>query len=253
MRDLVSAPAYDGETAGSLARALSLPRVVVFDEVTSTMDAAHELASAGAPAGTLVIADTQLLGRGRSGSRWSSARGAGIWCTLVERPNDAAVLDVLSLRVGLRVARVLDRFVAVTVSLKWPNDLYLTGGKLGGILVESRWRDGRPDWVAIGIGVNILAPADQPAAASLGPGTARLHVLSELIPAVRAAAAARGHLTPREVADFTARDLAAGRPCRSPRAGRVAGIAEDGALLVVTAAGVQRCRDGSLVLDGDPS
>lgn len=243
---------YDGATSGALARALSLPRVELQARVASTMDRATVLAGEGAPAGTLVLADAQDAGRGRGGRRWESPAGAGLWLTLLERLNDVAALDVLSLRIGLRAARVLDRFAPVSVGLKWPNDLYLPAGKLGGILVESRWRAGRPEWTAIGIGVNVRA-TPWPGAAALGDGVARLDVLGELVPALRAAAAARGHLTDREVAEFAARDVAAGRPCREPRAGRVAGVAPDGALLVDTPAGVTRIVNGSLVLaEGAP-
>lgn len=240
---------YEGHTGEELARLLALPRVDLFDAVNSTMDLAHELAEGGAPAGTMVLADAQHSGRGRAGRRWTSEPGAGLWLTLVERPNDPSALDVLSLRIGLGAARVLDRFATAPIGLKWPNDLYVLGGKLGGILVESRWRHARPDWVAIGVGVNVRRPPDVPQAAGLGERVSRLDVLGELVPAVRAAAHARGRLTPREVAAFAERDVAAGRTCREPRAGRVAGIADDGSLLVVTAGGTVRCREGSLLLD----
>lgn len=245
-------PAYDGLPGAALAELLALPRVTLLEEVGSTMDVAHELASAGAPAGTLVLANAQRAGRGRAGRRWSAEPGAGIWFTLIERPNDPRAVEVLSLRVGLRVARALDRFAPVTVGLKWPNDLYLLGGKLGGILVETRWRDGRPDWVAIGVGVNVRPPREIRGAAALGGGAARPEILGELIPAVRAAAAGRGPLAEREVREFGRRDIAAGRVCRLPQPGRVAGIADDGAIVIVTATGPVHCREGSLVLEGDP-
>ena len=205
---------------------LSLPRVVVLDEVDSTMDVANDLAAEGATAGTLVLADAQLSGRGRAGRRWESKAGEGIWLTLLERPNDALALDVLSLRLGIRVARALDRFSSVPVQLKWPNDLFLAGGKLGGILVESRWRGNRPEWTAIGVGVNVRGVRYHGAAA-LGAVASRLEVLGELIPAIRAAAAARGHLSEAELAEFALRDIAIGRNAREPVAGRVTGITRD--------------------------
>jgi BirA family transcriptional regulator, biotin operon repressor / biotin---[acetyl-CoA-carboxylase] ligase len=235
-----------------LAATLGVPRLALFAEVESTMDEAHRLAADGAPAGTLVVADAQRAGRGRGGRQWVALPGAGVWCTLIERPNDAAALDVLSLRVGLRAAAALDRFAGDALSLKWPNDLYLHARKVGGILVESRWRDGRPDWASIGIGVNIVPPAGLPSAAALGARVSRVEMLAELVPALRAAASARGHLSEAELSEFARRDIAAGRVCLAPRAGRVAGIAADGALLVVCADGIQRCREGSLVLEGDP-
>ena len=239
---------YDGATGGALAVALSLPRVEVFDAVDSTMDVANALAAADAPAGTLVLADTQLAGRGRAGRKWESKAGDGIWMTLIERPNDPRALDVLSLRIGLRAARVLDRFAGARVRLKWPNDLYLASAKLGGILVESRWRGDRPEWTTIGIGINVRA-VGFPGAAALGDGVSRLEVLAELVPALRAAASARNHLSVAELDEFKRRDIAVGRPCREPVPGIVAGVATDGALLVETREGRRRVVEGSLVLD----
>ena len=250
MADHAVAATYDGQTGEALAGTLSLPRVEVFDAVDSTMDVANSLAADGAEAGTLVLADAQLAGRGRAGRKWESKAGDGIWMTLIERLNDARALDVLSLRIGLRAARVLDRFsVAVgRVGVKWPNDLYLRGGKLGGILVESRWRGNRPEWTAIGVGINVRA-AGYPGAATLGDGVSRLEVLAELVPALRAASSARNHLSVQELDEFKRRDIAAGRPCREPVRGIVAGVATDGALLIDTPDGRRRVVEGSLVLE----
>ena len=120
--------------------------------------------------------------------------------------------------------------------------------KLAGILVEARWRESRLEWVAIGLGVNLQAPLGVEGAA-LRNGARRVEVLSELVPAIRSAAAAEGLLSPRELADFGARDLARGRRCREPAVGTVAGIDSHGALIVTTAAGTTACRSGSLVLE----
>jgi biotin-(acetyl-CoA carboxylase) ligase len=118
---------------------------------------------------------------------------------------------------------------------------------LAGVLVEARWRDEKLEWVAIGIGINLLAPRALPAAALRG-GTSRVEVLAELIPALRAAAAATGPLSTKELTDFAARDLARGRQCTEPAVGSVAGIDASGALLVTGAAGTNAFRSGSLVL-----
>jgi BirA family transcriptional regulator, biotin operon repressor / biotin---[acetyl-CoA-carboxylase] ligase len=238
---------WEGLDASALASALALPLVAVHARTGSTLDDAHRLAAAGAPAGTLVLADEQLAGRGRVGRKWTSLPGAGIWLTLIERPNDVAALEVLSLRAGLAAARVLDRFAGQSVRVKWPNDLYVGADKLAGILIEARWRDQRPDWVAIGFGVNVLPPGVVPGA-GLTPGTRRLEVLAELVPALRAAAAARGPLAPTELEGFAARDLARGRRCRQPEAGLVLGITARGELRVAAAAGEMTFRGGSLVL-----
>ncbi|HCU13138.1 MAG TPA: biotin--[acetyl-CoA-carboxylase] ligase [Gemmatimonadetes bacterium] len=230
---------------------LELPRVELLESTTSTLDVAHRLAARGAPAGTLVIANEQTAGRGRGGKSWQSSPGAGLWLTLIERPSDSSGLGVLSLRVGLAAAEALDRFAPEPIRLKWPNDLYIDQGKLGGILVEARWREQAVEWVAIGLGVNVRAPTNVETAAGLEPGTDRLDVLGDLIPAVLAASRATGPLQADEMEEFDARDLARGRRCVEPAVGRVAGISPTGELLVALADSVVPFRSGSLVLE-DP-
>jgi BirA family biotin operon repressor/biotin-[acetyl-CoA-carboxylase] ligase len=230
---------------------LGLPRVELLESTTSTLDVAHRIAARGAPAGTLVIANEQTAGRGRGGKSWQSSPGDGLWLTLIERPADSSGLGVLSLRVGLAAAEALDRFASEPIRLKWPNDLYVDEGKLGGILVEARWREQTVEYVAIGLGVNVLAPRNVPSAAGLEPGTDRLDVLAELVPAIVAAARATGPLNTDEMEEFDARDLARGRRCIEPAVGRVAGITPTGELLVALADSVTPFRSGSLVLE-DP-
>jgi len=241
---------YDGYDAASLSALLGVPRVVVFDSTASTMDDAHERAAVGAPSGTVVVADRQTAGRGRAGRHWASDSGHGVWMTVIERPNDVAAVEVLSIRLGLKAARVLDRYATEPVRIKWPNDLFVADGKVAGILVEARWRARRIDWVAIGVGVNLRAPAGVGTAGALDPGARRVEVLAELIAAVRAAAAGRSALTASEMEEFATRDYSAGRPCIEPAAGVVRGITAAGELLVDTASGVRSFRDGSLIFTG---
>ncbi|MFI5310270.1 MAG: biotin--[acetyl-CoA-carboxylase] ligase [Gemmatimonadales bacterium] len=237
---------FDGH---ALAAHLGVPRVELRARVTSTMDEAHRLATAGAPAGTFVIADEQTAGRGRSGRRWASPPGHGLWMTLLERPGTESGLDVLSLRLGLCLAPALEQFTGRGVSLKWPNDLYVGDGKLAGILVEARWREQRPEWVAIGVGVNVVPPADVPASAGVREATTRVHLLQALAPAMREASRARGTLVESELAEFARRDYARGRRCAVPAHGVAQGITCDGALIVRTASGVAHYRGGSLELE----
>jgi BirA family biotin operon repressor/biotin-[acetyl-CoA-carboxylase] ligase len=239
---------YDGRSGDELAWLLDLPRVVVYEEVGSTLDVAHALAADGAPAGTLVLADAQTAGRGRSGRAWTSERGAGIWLTLVERPRDVNALDVLSLRVGLALASVLDPHCDEPVLLKWPNDLYLGGFKLGGILVETRWRDQAPEWIAIGVGINVRAPQGETQAKGVRSGAQRSDILAAIVPAIRQAAQRTGLLDANELAAFAARDLASGRHCREPLGGIVRGIDMRGSLLVDVGSETRAVRTGSLVL-----
>jgi BirA family biotin operon repressor/biotin-[acetyl-CoA-carboxylase] ligase len=230
---------YDGFIPAMLERVLDVPRVVALESTTSTMDDAHALAAAGAPAGTVVLAERQSSGRGRAGRRWASDV-EGVWMTIIERPNDPRALDVMSIRVGIRAARALD-------SVVWSPPVGLKCRKLAGVLIETRWRAERIDWAAIGIGVNIHRPDGVDGAATIGRRVDRITVLSELVPAVRAAAAARGPLTAAELDDFAQRDVGRGRACVEPEHGEVQGINESGELLVSTARGVRAFRDGSLV------
>lgn len=201
------------------------------------MDVAHALGAAGAPAGTVVVADAQTAGRGRAGRAWASAAGAGVWATVVERPDDVAALPVLSLRVGLALADALDAYAAGPIAVKWPNDLLVGGRKVAGILVEARWREGAPEWVAVGVGVNRTPPAALAEATGLGADVARRDVLAAVVASVRAAARARGGLSEGELGRFAARDAVRGRRVLDPVPGRAAGVDASGALLVRTDAG----------------
>ncbi len=239
---------YDGLTGEELARRLDLPLVHVYGAVASTQDVAHELAQAGALAGTLVIADTQYAGRGRAGRVWTSDAG-GIWLTMLERPTDAAALQVLSLRIGLRLAAALDRFAAHLVKVKWPNDLWIEGRKVAGILVEVRWKADRPEWIAIGVGINLTAPAAVAQGTGLSDASDRLSILEEVIPALRGAAAARGAFSHVELARYAERDAVRGRSAIAPGRGRVDGIDADGRVVIVGEAGPMHFGSGSLVLE----
>jgi BirA family biotin operon repressor/biotin-[acetyl-CoA-carboxylase] ligase len=236
---------FDGLSAGELAALLGVPRVETYASVASTLDVAHARAPT-APHGTLVLADEQTAGRGTHGRRWTSPAGAGIWLALIARPGDAASLDVLSLRCGLYAAEALDSLTDTTVGVKWPNDLYVGERKLAGVLIEARWRGGAAEWVAIGFGLNVAAPP-LPTAVGLLPGRTRIEALALLVPALRDAAHARGHLSEGECARWSTRDVARRRAVARPSAGIVEGISPMGELLVRGSDGsIVRHRTGSL-------
>lgn len=231
--------------AEQLAERLTVPALLSYDQVGSTLDVAHRVAPEAA-SGTLILADEQTAGRGRLGRRWSSAPGAGVWLTIIERPADQRALDVLSLRCGLYAAEALDEFAEARVGLKWPNDLQVGARKLAGILIETRWRGTAPDWVAIGFGLNVRAP-DLATGIGLRDGVSRVTVLERLVPALRRAASASGHLRAGELARWHERDIARGRVLSEPAAGCAAGILASGELLVEDAAGARTShRSGSL-------
>ncbi len=224
---------------------LGVPAVEVHGRIGSTNDRAHVLADAGAPAMSVVLADTQTAGRGRHGRTWASAAGAGVWVSIILRPADARTTQVLALRTGLALAEALEPLRDGPLRLKWPNDLFAGEGKLAGILIEARWQDERPLWVVVGVGVNVVPP---PGVGAEGlPGATRLDVLAAVVAAVRTAAAGRGPLTEDERAAWARRDLARGRLIRSPAEGTVVGIDPNGGLQVQHGDVVATFHAGSLL------
>jgi BirA family biotin operon repressor/biotin-[acetyl-CoA-carboxylase] ligase len=229
-------------------------RLLQFDRVDSTMDLVHELAEQGAAAGTTVVAGEQLAGRGARGRAWHSPPG-GLWMSALYRPAVASGLEVISLRVGLAVASVLDRFSGASVQLKWPNDLMLQEKKLGGILCEARWQGGQPGWIAVGVGLNVRnqVPVElRSLATSLrehSPEVSLEDLISPLAAALNRVDLQADRLTSGELRQFADRDWLLGRQIREPVAGTVAGLAADGTLLVRTAEGSEQAlRTGSVEL-----
>ncbi len=212
------------------------------------MDVAHELARGGAEHGTVVLAEEQTAGRGRDRRQWQSAPG-GVWLTLIARGLDLSVLTVLPLRIGIAAAEALEEFTGQRIGLKWPNDMFLGPGKLGGVLLEARLRGEQLDWAAVGVGVNLTAP-EGVAGAGLGSSVSRSAVVESLIPTLLAATSRTGVLTEAELAAFASRDIARGREISAPLGGTVAGIDESGALLVESTGTIQHVASGSLTFRG---
>jgi BirA family transcriptional regulator, biotin operon repressor / biotin---[acetyl-CoA-carboxylase] ligase len=232
------------------------PAIVRLARTASTMDALHELAQAGAPAGTAVVAEEQTAGRGSRGRVWTSPPG-GLWVSVLARPASTG-LELLSLRAGLAVAELLERHGAGSrLGLKWPNDLMLDDRKVGGILCEARWQGAGLAWVVIGLGLNVTN-APPPALAASATHLARAiptltaAALEEpAVAALRAVDAAAGPLSEEERARYGARDWLRGRALEAPVAGAAAGLAADGALLVRRADGTTAAvRAGTVVLAG---
>ncbi|MCM2308895.1 MAG: biotin--[acetyl-CoA-carboxylase] ligase [Sulfuritalea sp.] len=117
-------------------------------------------AEAGAPSGTVVIAEEQTAGRGRRGRSWFSSPGDSLTFSLLWRFAPGTAPAGLSLAVGVAVARALQKVGAGDTALKWPNDILKQGRKLGGILVELV--PGAPHAAVIGIGINLQLPSGMP-------------------------------------------------------------------------------------------
>lgn len=145
-----------------------LARVVeVHDALASTQDRARELARAGTPDGTLVVAGVQTGGRGRLGRHWGSPEG-GLWMSLVLRPEfETRLASRVTQTAAVGVAKALWE-LGVEARIKWPNDLLANGKKICGILAETSVRrvtelakERRLEYVILGVGMNAnLDPAD---------------------------------------------------------------------------------------------
>lgn len=152
--DLLSERAIrSGLTSATVA---ALESLAIFVITTSTNECLTS--SPAPPLGRLraVLAEYQTGGRGRRGRRWLSPLGHGIclsvsWC-FETTPRD---LPALSLAAGVTVASALAALGVEGVQLKWPNDIVVAGGKLGGILVEVAGESGGPLRVVVGIGLNV--------------------------------------------------------------------------------------------------
>jgi len=131
-------------------------RIHHFDTLDSTMNEAARLASAGAPHGTLVVAEEQTAGRGRMGHAWVSEKSVGLYFTLVLRPAlSPAAAPILTLLCGVALAEVLGEISLVSLDLRWPNDVLCREKKCAGILVEMSAEPERISHVLAGIGVNV--------------------------------------------------------------------------------------------------
>ena len=134
-----------------MAQSLGNPRVH-FRLTDSTNARARELASGGAPHGTVVTADEQSAGRGRQGRTWTAPAGRALLCSVVIRDPPR----LLPLAAGVAVAEV----AGADAQIKWPNDVLLGGRKVAGILVEARLQE---RWAVVGIGLNVaVREADFP-------------------------------------------------------------------------------------------
>jgi BirA family biotin operon repressor/biotin-[acetyl-CoA-carboxylase] ligase len=126
----------------------------------STNERARELVEAGAPGGTVVTAREQTEGRGRRGRVWTAPEGKALLYSAVLRPLDERHL-LLPLSVPLAICAASERLrPGAECAVKWPNDVWLDGRKLAGVLIEARAQDG---WAVIGIGLNLsIAPDEFP-------------------------------------------------------------------------------------------
>lgn len=150
------APLVKGTVFASASAAQNDKNIHHYYKIGSTNTEAMRAASEGAPEGSVFLAEEQLAGRGRGDHSWLSARSAGIYCSVILRPqvppSDALLL---SLAAGLAVRAAVTEVAQLPVDLKWPNDLLLNGKKFCGILTEMNAEATRVRYLVIGVGINV--------------------------------------------------------------------------------------------------
>ncbi|MBI5956301.1 MAG: biotin--[acetyl-CoA-carboxylase] ligase [Chloroflexi bacterium] len=131
-------------------------RALFFPTVGSTNDLARELASRGAPEGTLVVADEQTAGRGRLGRRWLAPAGTSILLSVLYRPAwTTSEAFRLTMACSLGTAEAVKAITGLEARIKWPNDILVNGKKVGGILAELGWEGERLSYAVVGLGLNV--------------------------------------------------------------------------------------------------
>jgi BirA family transcriptional regulator, biotin operon repressor / biotin---[acetyl-CoA-carboxylase] ligase len=224
--------------------------VEVLPEIDSTNSELMRRARAQQLAPTLLVAQQQSAGRGRQGRPWLSSPGAALLFSL-GWPLAPREWSGLSLAVGVAVAESLH----ADIRLKWPNDLWLQGRKLGGILVETA-SAGALRYAVVGVGVNIMLPVSDTNLAT--PAAALREVSPAATPASALQAVAQPLIDALQLFEaqgfaafakrFAARDALLGREVHTSEGqrGLCQGVNEQGALLVHTAQGARALVSGEL-------
>lgn len=235
-------------------------------ECASTNTLLLERAAQGALSGSVIVADRQTAGRGSRGRSWLASPESSLTFSVLWRFDGGLErLSGLSLAVGVAVVHALEVCAAAGVKLKWPNDILYGDAKLGGILVELQCAPGSA-LAVIGIGLNLRLPDEFGTANGFSMPPAALDQILAPLPE-RHALFAQLLIELAHVFDrfseggfsalrkqWQARHAWQDRPVRLLRDGRVEkegicrGADTDGALLVQTADGVERCLSGDLSL-----
>jgi BirA family transcriptional regulator, biotin operon repressor / biotin---[acetyl-CoA-carboxylase] ligase len=134
----------------------------IFDQIPSTNTYLMERAQENAPSGSICFAEQQTAGKGRRGRHWISPFGSNIYLSVLWRFQASPLaISGLSLAIGIAVIRALKLHYSHDFQLKWPNDIYYRGKKLGGILIEVSGESEGPCVAVIGLGLNIYLPESE--------------------------------------------------------------------------------------------
>jgi BirA family transcriptional regulator, biotin operon repressor / biotin---[acetyl-CoA-carboxylase] ligase len=253
-------------SATTVARGPFGARLHYAAEVGSTNDLASAAADRGEPEGTTFVAGAQTAGRGRLGRTWFSPPDAGLYMSTIIRR--AALAPWITLAGGVAVAEGIRAATGLPVEIKWPNDIVAVGGagfrarrKIAGILAEASSGPEGVSHVVLGIGINLRPSAFPPElagrAGAIETELGRIADAGQVLAQVLAAL----NRTLVELAASGARAVVARWLVLSPSAhgapiewdagaeslsGTTAGLAEDGALLARTAAGIRRIVSGEV-------
>ncbi|MBI5252014.1 MAG: biotin--[acetyl-CoA-carboxylase] ligase [Desulfomonile tiedjei] len=131
-------------------------KLVIHKSVGSTQDLARELAQQGEPEGAAVMALEQTSGRGRAGHSWISPPGKNLALSLLLRPTiDPTEAALLGMMASISAAETVEACGVRKAELKWPNDVWVNGRKIAGILPEAALTNRTVEYVILGIGLNV--------------------------------------------------------------------------------------------------
>ena len=132
-----------------------------FDSVDSTQNQALKMAEESINDGTVVIAEKQTGGKGRSGRKWISPKG-GIWLSLILYPKfDITVTTLFPIASALALSKAIEKTYKIFPELKWPNDITLKGKKLAGMLVDVSLESNKIEKLVLGVGINFEVNSKQ--------------------------------------------------------------------------------------------
>ena len=129
-------------------------RTYYFDSIDSTQNQALKMAKEEESNGTVIIAEKQTGGRGRSGRKWISPKG-GIWFSIILHPKfDISNTTLFPIAASLALSYAIEKTCKITTELKWPNDLTIKGKKLAGMLVDASLESNKIENLVLGVGIN---------------------------------------------------------------------------------------------------
>ncbi len=144
------------EAGEDLSHLLAPDHYHYFDIVDSTNTLCARMAREGAPEGTLVVAEGQTKGKGRSGRSWYSPHRASLYLSLLLRPKKGLMeAQRLTMVASVALAETVREVCKIEAKIKWPNDLFVSSRKVAGILVEAESQGGSLSWMVLGIGLNV--------------------------------------------------------------------------------------------------